>query len=297
MAASVPAVHNIDNDLQRGAWSPDRIMTVKVPKVRLVADTNYLTRKELREFLAASRLHYVVLTEFAAIESYKGDTLRSIFPNMAVLAEYSRQVIVLKGAELTQSLIDRVSNPQLRLIDPAQTAGFPRFAEALRNPNPRIRRELLKKGAYASAHMERMIGDASSLARVLPDVLSIYNQTEQRFLRKQTSLPNELARKVMQQIMVLAATRLRSARVRRAPSFDELLDTLIFRESVCTYIWSLRTMQGTYPTNPLKIRNSVVDCSFAAYATFFDGLLTAEPMPMDVYRTAMHWLMSIRNAN
>ena len=78
-----------------------------------------------------------------------------------------------------------------------------------------------------------MIGDASSLARVLPDVLSIYNQTEQRFLRKQTSLPNELARKVMQQIMVLAATRLRSARVRRAPSFDELLDTLIFRESLC----------------------------------------------------------------
>jgi hypothetical protein len=103
-------------------------MTKKRPKTRLVADTNYLARDELREWLAASGLHYVVLTEFASIESYKGDTLKSIFPNVAVLAEYPRQVIVLKGAELTQSLIERVSNPQLRLIDQVQTAGLPRFA-------------------------------------------------------------------------------------------------------------------------------------------------------------------------
>jgi len=63
-----------------------------------------------------------VLTEFAAIESYKGATLRSVFLNMAVLSEFPNQVIVLKGAELTQTLIDRISNPQLRLTDPSQTA-------------------------------------------------------------------------------------------------------------------------------------------------------------------------------
>jgi hypothetical protein len=142
--------------------------------------------------------------------------------------------------------------------------------------------------------MQRMIVDAASLAQALPDVLSIYNEAEQKCLRKQENLPDELARKVMQ---VLACVRLKGAPVARAPSFDELLDTLVFRESLCTYIWSLRTMQGTYRTNPSKIRNSVVDCSFAAYATYFDGLLTAEQMPMDTYRTAMHWLTSIRAAN
>lgn|GEM_PF-2366755 len=230
------------------------------------------------------------------MESYKGDTLKSIFPNMAVLVEFPKQVIVLKCAELTQNLIDRVSNPQLRLIDHSQTLGFPRYAAAIKNPTERIKQELVEKGREASANMERMIKHAETLAQVLPVVMSIYGKGEQKVLRRQDPLPPELARKVMKEIMAIAMSRLKTAGVARAPSFDELLDTLIFRECLCTYIWQLRTMQGVYPTNPEKIRNSVVDCTFATYATFFDGILSKDALPNDVYRTATNWLASIRNA-
>src|SRR5260370_39436282 len=126
------------------------------PKTRMVVDSNYLTRPELAEFLAASPLHFVVLTEFASIEAYKGDTLRSIFPSMAVLQQFPKQVIVLKGSLLTSPLIDNVSNPQRRLIDAAQTANFPTFCQALMGPiSAHIKRDLLSKGQSASAHMDR----------------------------------------------------------------------------------------------------------------------------------------------
>lgn len=271
-------------------------MPKSAPKRRLVVDTNYLARDELREFLAASGLHYAVLTEFAAMESYKGNTLKSIFPNMSVLIDFPKQVIVLKGAEITQTFIDRVSNPQRRLIDPDGAASFSRFAEALKNPNERVKRELVEKGALADSFMKRMAGEAAKFSQTLPVTMSIYDKTEQMYLRKQEGLPDELARKVMKEVMTLAAHLLRLSKVTRAPSFDELLDTLAFRESVCIYIWSLRTMQGKYPTNPEKIRNSVIDCTFAAYATYFDGLMTAEAMPMDVYRTATNWITAMKNA-
>ena len=87
-------------------------MSKKFPKKRFVVDTNYLARPELRDWLAASGLHHVVLTEFASIESYKGDTLNTLLPNMVVLTQFPRQVIVLKGAELTHGLIDEVSHPR-----------------------------------------------------------------------------------------------------------------------------------------------------------------------------------------
>ena len=272
-------------------------MTTTHPKTRMVADSNYLARPQLAEFLAASSLHFVVLTEFASIEAYKGDTLRSIFPSMAVLQQFPKQVIVLKGSQLTSPLVDSVSNPQLRLIDSDQTAGFPGFCQALTGPiSDHVKRDLLSKGRLASTHMDRMVRDAEGLARSLPEVLSIYDEGELRTLRKQEGLEPLLARKVMQQVMVLSAVMLKSAQIHRVPSFDELLDTLVFRESLCIYIWALRTLQGTSPTNPARIRNDMVDSSFAAYATFFDGLLSADALPNTIYATAMNWMSTLKKA-
>lgn len=271
-------------------------MSKKFPKKRFVVDTNYLARPELRGWLAESGLHYAVLTEFAAMESYKGDTLKSLTPNMAVLIDFPKQVIVLKGAELTHGLIDRVSNPQLRLFDHEQTAAFVQFADHVREPSPQIKEQMVDLGGHADVTMEKMVREATKIAEVIPELLSVYNEKEQRILRTQAELPRDLAHKVMKEVMTLAALLLKSAKVNRAPTFDELMDTLIFREALCIYIWMIRTLKGASPTNPAKIRNSVVDCSFAAYATFFDGLWTAEALPMEIYQAAMGWLRSIRQA-
>ncbi len=271
-------------------------MSKKFPKKRFVVDTNYLARPELRDWLAESGLHCAVLTEFAAMESYKGDTLKTLFPNMAVLIEFPRQVIVLKGAELTHGLIDRVSNPQLRLLDQEQTAAFVQFADHVQNPTPYVEKQMVGLGGHADVTMEKMVGEATKIAQVIPELLSIYDEKEQRILRTQAELPRDLAHKVMDQVMALAAFLLKSAKVKRAPTFDELVDTLIFREALCIYIWTIRTLKGTSPTNAAKIRNTMVDCTFAAYATFFDGLWTAESLPMEIYQAAIGWLRSIREA-
>jgi len=45
--------------------------------MRTIVDSNFMQREELRSYLAASRYNYAVLTDYAAMEAYKGDTYRS----------------------------------------------------------------------------------------------------------------------------------------------------------------------------------------------------------------------------
>jgi hypothetical protein len=45
--------------------------------MRKIVDSNFMQREELRSYLATSTENYAVLTDYAAMEAYKGDTLAS----------------------------------------------------------------------------------------------------------------------------------------------------------------------------------------------------------------------------
>jgi hypothetical protein len=56
--------------------------------MRLVIDSNRLQSEELRMHLAQSSQRLAILTDFAAMEVYKGNTLSSIYKSMGVVAEF-----------------------------------------------------------------------------------------------------------------------------------------------------------------------------------------------------------------
>src|SRR5208283_5895624 len=61
---------------------------------RMVVDSNALQSPVLRDYLSKSIDNRAVLTDYASMEAYKGNTLVSIFRSMALLADFPRQVIV-----------------------------------------------------------------------------------------------------------------------------------------------------------------------------------------------------------
>jgi hypothetical protein len=67
-------------------------------------------------------------------------------------------------------------------------------------------------------------------------------------------------------------------RVKKFPQGKDFPNTLLFRAALCINLWGLRwiTVGGASRAKPNKIRNDMIDINFAAYATFFDGLLTAD---------------------
>jgi hypothetical protein len=69
------------------------------------------------------------------------------------------------------------------------------------------------------------------------------------------------------------------------PKLPEARDTFTFRYAICGYAWVLKRIEdgGAGKTKPEKLRNDVIDVNFAAYATYFDGLLTADKRAAEIY--------------
>jgi hypothetical protein len=65
--------------------------------MRKIVDSNYPQSPELREYLAASRKNFAVLTDYVAMEAFKGDTLANISSATEILCGFPNQVIVLKS--------------------------------------------------------------------------------------------------------------------------------------------------------------------------------------------------------
>jgi hypothetical protein len=72
------------------------------------------------------------------------------------------------------------------------------------------------------------------------------------------------------------------------PRGPELRNTFIFRYALCGYVSILKRIEDGGPgkTKPEKLRNDVIDINFAAFATYFDGLLTMDKRAGEIYADA-----------
>src|SRR5271156_1612992 len=125
---------------------------------RKVVDSNALQSPLLRTYLTKSINNVAVITDYAAMEAYKGNTLVSIFRSMEILAEFPRQAMILKTTGVICGLRGRRSGLQRRMIDEGQTLGFTKYCHDLRAAklgNVSLQKQILDNGHAADAHMNR----------------------------------------------------------------------------------------------------------------------------------------------
>lgn len=246
----------------------------------LVIDSNQLQSPKLRAFLAASLKNRAVLPDFAAMEAYKGDTLSSIFKSMAIVCEFPGQVIVLKGSAKICGLSGRRKGLQRRLIDESQTKHFPDYVRALQlaqSGSTHVVRQILALGQSADEHFEKMLNDAHDMRGVFDVLGKVYTKEERAILREQKSYTPEMTNKLVRTLYEIVAMIFRgSSHVRKAPSYEELPNTFMFRVSLACYLLAITRAAhgGVRDMRPDKLRNDLVDMMFVAYGSYFDGVLT-----------------------
>jgi hypothetical protein len=264
-----------------------------------VVDSNQLQSECLRSYLAGSNANFAVLTDYAAMEAYKGDTLVSIYKSMEIVAEFPTQVIVLKNTRIACSLSGKCSNLQRRLIDERQTQEFKIYARSLRETtrgNPSLQRQILEYGKEATEHLERMLDDARTTGAVFDEIAKAYTKEERGLIRDGKIYTPALADKIVKNVLYIAGELFRNhPDVQRLPTYEELPDTFIFRAALCTYLLALErgALGGANSTSPAKLRNDMVDMNFAAYGTFFDGLLSADARVLRIHEQACLFLAGL----
>lgn len=267
--------------------------------MKLVIDSNCLQSDELRVFLANSQSNFAVLTDYAAMEAYKGDTLVSIFKSMSIISEFPKQVIVLKGTRSACAQHGQIAGLQLRLIDEGQTGGFPEFVQHLRRAehgDANLQQQLLEHGREAAAHLDMMLLDAESTAAVIEDIARLYSKEERRQIRDGENLPANAVDKIVKDVLgIVTQIFHQHSDVKFTPRYDELGNTFIFRVALCTYLlvldWGARG--GARDARPAKLRNDFVDMIFATYATYFDGLMSADAKVSRLHGELRIWLTAL----
>lgn len=259
--------------------------------MRMVVDTNYLTSQKLREYLSDPS-NFAVLTDYVFIEVLQGDSPESILKTMTILAEHPKQVIVTKRIEALCILKTRRRSRglQRRLIDRGQTSGFSTWCKNLEGAaagDKARERQLHNMRRHAAAHLDFMVWNMETYAANLKEHEKKYTQAELTILRTGQPYTPELTNKLVDNIFDLAEA-FSAAHGARKPPFLRLPNAFIFRFAICAHILTLKRIAdgGAPGGNPAKFRNDSIDAAFAAFATYFDGLLTDDAKPIDVHRNA-----------
>lgn len=267
--------------------------------MRKIIDSNRLQSEELRSYLRRSNRHFAVLTDYAAMEAYKGDTLASIFKSMEVVAQFPQQIIVLKSTSIICGLNGRQAGLQRRLIDKAQTSAFGQFVTGLnlaKAGNVGALKQLLEHGKDATEHLECMLKDAATTGGAFDEIGKAYSKDERGFIREGSVYTSAMVNRIMESVIVMASDAFKGhPKVTKLPSIEELPNTFIFRAALCTYLLAIfRAAEGSsMSTRPEKLRNDMIDANFSAYATYFDGILSADQMVLRVHQEARLVLSAI----
>jgi len=237
------------------------------------------------------------------MEAYKGNTLLSVQSSMEILAEFPAQVLVLKNTLAACGLSGRAAGLQRRFIDESQTKGFPIYCRQLvtaRAGHPVLQAKLLEHGAEATRHLdERMLADVRTLPSVIERVGAEYTVEELVILRKHEPFSDQMIKKVVLGVLQTAVAMFEGhPRVQHLPNQKDMPNTFIFRAALTAYLLALDWISAAGPKGAIgaghkKLRNDMVDVNFAAYATYFDDLLTDDEKTIRIYDKARLFLWRV----
>jgi hypothetical protein len=236
------------------------------------------------------------MTDYAFMEAYKADTLDTLYRSMEILSQYPKQVIILKGTGSVRLLCGRAAGLQKRLIDVGATKGFSEFSQhlaAARLGNPELQSQLLYRAAEARKQMSRIETDAEEFGSVLSDITKLFTQSEQKIIRNGSPYTETMCEKMLRHITMMAAMLMKRHLPGKKPSrAAEARNMYLFRVALCMHLLAHRwiAVGGVGKTRSDKIRNDFIDVSFAAYATYFDGILSGDKKVNDIYGKAA-WLL------
>lgn len=267
-----------------------------------VIDASYLRLPHLEEFLSADPDNRVVFDDHACMEAYKGPGLRNILNSLEIVGRYPSQVVVLMETNGVISLQARFSydvSPR-SFVDVRQTRDFNRFCrgvrEAVAGGAPDLQQQLMEKGSEAKAILTTWFGEAAAADNGLRGAAELLGPELLKELRTGTNLSRESRIRVAIGIRELALNLFdRVPDVATPTTREDFVKSLVFRVAAAVYFLVMRwgADGGVETAAAGTLLNDRIDSIHVAYATYFDGILSADEKLNDLYRQTSWFLQGI----
>jgi hypothetical protein len=168
------------------------------------------------------------------------------------------------------------------MIDHSQTTAFPDFCSALWDParKSQVDRLITRRAAESAQHMALLLDDCKYIPEIYGRISNEFTRGELLEIRQRRPFRRGT------QFKLLDAMFEESRRLYLATDVEEhfwpktvgdAVNSYPFRYAVCLMLHYMRWVRDGHPQRSVqKLRNDIVDVNTAAFATFFDGLLTRD---------------------
>jgi hypothetical protein len=267
--------------------------------MRIVIDSNRLQSEELRAFLSLAPENHAVITDYAAMEAFQGDTLRSIQASWEVLKDFPNQIVVLKGTRAAALVDPRAAGIGNRLIDKSQTRGVKDFARVLEHAgagNRAAQRQLLQRGKWADDHMAKMLAGAENMELSISEFAGVFTEAEIKRMRRRETWKQETAEKFFRLVVHLTQRSFEAHPDKPPwPHHKHLTNHFLYRHALayCVYMMQL-VRRGAVVRKAKLVRNDSVDVIFATFATYFNGFMSGDEQASVIHHLTRFLLVEQR---
>lgn len=267
----------------------------------LIIDANQLRSQKLTTFLSESENNKIAFTDFACMETLKGDPTINAYLSLKVPAEFPTQVIVLKNTrEIIQETCSGSNSLPENLIDKEQTENFRIFYSQIQKAHEgdaALKQGLLKLGHDATKYIDGMKKDAQSFIDATKQFKTRFSDSDLKILRKGDIYPKDLIYRIVAEILELTDFLITTHPDNLSlPDWPSVNKHYIFRYSICGYLLRLKWLSSggieQYPIE--KMRNDLVDMTYAAHATYFGGLLSDDGKVNEIYIKAKYLIDHVK---
>ncbi|PZV36441.1 hypothetical protein [Mesorhizobium kowhaii] len=250
---------------------------------RLVIDSSKLQSAELREFLRARTGNRAVLPDFAWFEVYKQETVDAVLAFLSVIGDFPEQIIVLKsGGEIARQnssfpsgIADMEQQDVAHLIrDMVDIMNGPRRGD------PTVMKQLGDLWSTAAVNLVDMHEGAIDIVTSLPEMSEqMFSRHEVRIIRTNGRYTEEMFASIFGAAEQIWETLAEGYGVQwRSMVRNHTMRAYLFRYALGIVIYLLWWIRTGCPKleRVERIRNDLIDLSFAVYGTYYDGFLTSD---------------------
>lgn len=263
-------------------------MSVKMK--RIVADKNVLGVNRAISWLAKSSHNQLIVTDYCLIECMQRDPIRNLSADFTPLAPFANQLVFLKMTSAMVGWRPRSSGLQRRWMSNRLTD---RFRERLALGGDTFATSMLADSAFpefatrSQSFLDSISANADEFKDELSKTINSWPSSLLRLFRSKDLFTTHFAAELYSSIRELAATLFRGWPRHAIPPFSDAIHSFEYRFAVACICLALEWSTGNLPkVSGDSLRNDLLDMTYVAYGTMFDGLMTNEFKVKAVYARA-----------
>ena len=265
--------------------------------MRKVVDSNYLQNKELHQYLSNPK-NEIVLCDQVSCEAIGSDMCKSF----ETISKYPAQVIVLKRTQKTFSMYLDKKGLQKRLVCSSDTKNFRELSKKIANVSRRdegFSLQCMEMKTEAEAELLRIRNGAENMAGSIIKYFSSLSKAERNLLRSGPPYDSEALSIIFKNIEEMTAFMFsKKVKFTKPKCYKDFWNSYLFRSGVCGYFlfqeWFLAG--GLKDVKAKTMMNDMLDAQIAAYATYFDGILSHDKKIQRIYDISNYFISETANA-